>query len=443
MAKAWITDLWLKPDSPKSVVRLLNASKDAAKAGTKIPDEYKKAKYGRGKRWAVQWREQVDGVPTLRAKNFERKTDAEAYATAISDDQLSGRYINVDDLNRTFEDASREWRASQHNARTSSTNQYDDLLRTYVLPQWGSMTLQSINETNINEWVAALREATAPYSFHTKKKPTKPTPKYLNQIVNVCFGGVIRYSLKRGWLRSDPMVDIHVSRNDNDPEREERRKVFLSSAEVEELAQAALRLPKHRKDTVSAAMIRFMAYIGTRPGETYALRVGDIDLDHLRVNVVRSLTKDGGRNWTIGPTKTGKPRRVAIPRFMVDVLRPLVDGRDAESYLFSTRRGSGFIRPENWRNRVFNKAVLAAGMEGIEGLRPHSLRHTFASLSIAAGCDVRTLADALGHSDVSRTLNEYAGLWPDRLDEVASALENRRASALMLSDVVPTTNHAK
>lgn len=305
------------------------------------------------------------------------------------------------------------------------------------------MTLQSINETNINEWVAALREATAPYSFHTKKKPTKPTPKYLNQIVNVCFGGVIRYSLKRGWLRSDPMVNIHVSRNDNDPEREERRKVFLSYAEVEELAQAALRLPKHRKDTVSAAMIRFMAYIGTRPGETYALRVGDIDLDHLRVNVVRSLTKDGGRNWTIGPTKTGKPRRVAIPRFMVDVLRPLVDGRDAESYLFSTRRGSGFIRPENWRNRVFNKAVLAAGMEGIEGLRPHSLRHTFASLSIAAGCDVRTLADALGHSDVSRTLNEYAGLWPDRLDEVASALENRRASALMLSDVVPTTNHAK
>ena len=79
-------------------MRLLNASKDAAKAGTKIPDEYKKAKYGRGKRWAVQWREQVDGVPTLRAKNFERKTDAEAYATAISDDQLSGRYINVDDL---------------------------------------------------------------------------------------------------------------------------------------------------------------------------------------------------------------------------------------------------------------------------------------------------------------------------------------------------------
>ena len=422
MSKAWIKDTWLSKDAPASARRLLNASAGhPERVANRIPDDCRLARYGLGKRWVVCWYETADGRQRERNRSFEKKLDAEKFVTAISDDQYSGRYINESDRNRLFRAAAEEWRAAQHSARASSGKQYDDVLRCYVLPKWGNVPLSRINESDVNEWIVDLRQAKAPYSFRTKKKPTEPAPKYLNQIVNVVFGGVLRYSLRRNWITADPMANIHVSRDDADPEREARRKVFLTYEQVERLADAAGQF-----DRRDAAMIRFMAYVGTRPGETYALRIGDLDFTRQRVTVSRSLTRDSAGNWTIGPTKTGLVRRVALPGFMADVLKPLCDGRDSSAYVFAAR-GGVFLRPENWRGRLFNRAVKLAELDGIDGLRPHSLRHTFASLAIAAGCDVRTLASALGHSDVTMTLNKYAGLWPDRLDEVATAMADARS----------------
>lgn len=66
--------------------------------------------------------------------------------------------------------------------------------------------------------------------------------------------------------------------------------------------------------------------------------------------------------------------------------------------------------------------MRAAGLDRVEGLTVHSLRHTYASMAIAGGADVKTLQKAMGHSSASITLDVYADLWPDRLDDVADAI---------------------
>jgi integrase len=73
--------------------------------------------------------------------------------------------------------------------------------------------------------------------------------------------------------------------------------------------------------------------------------------------------------------------------------------------------------------------VAGSGLD-VPGLVIHSLRHTYASLSIAAGATVKTLQSAMGHKDATETLNIYADLWPEQLDEVSDALDNQRAKAL-------------
>lgn len=359
-------------------------------------------------------------------------------ASALSDDLLSGRYINSEEQSRTFAEAAREWRTSQHDAKDSSVKQYDDLLRTYVLPRWGNVRLYKIDESSINQWIVDLREGQAPFAFRGKKhRPKKsPTNKYLNQIVNVTFGGVMRYSTRREWIRRNPLDNIHLSRHD--PERESAQKVFLTEEEVERLADAACHLPSQgtyntdRRDVVSAAIIRFSAYTGARPGETFALRVGDIDVEHKRATISKTMPQDKHGNWKKeeGPTKTGKIRKVPLPGFLIAELLPLMKGHDPDDYLFRAGRGGGRMDPRNWRNRVFNKAKQAAGMDDMEGLRPYSLRHTYASLAIKEGCDVKNLSEAMGHSAVSMTLNNYVGLWPDRLDEVARNLDAAREKAV-------------
>jgi integrase len=58
------------------------------------------------------------------------------------------------------------------------------------------------------------------------------------------------------------------------------------------------------------------------------------------------------------------------------------------------------------------------------------LRHTAASLAIAAGADVKVVQLMLGHKSAAMTLDIYGHLWPDRLDEVADALDIGRVAAL-------------
>lgn len=443
MAKAWICDRWLKdavkvnPGGSKTrippsaaVKRSLANAKDPLRA--KVPEGHRSSFYGRGRRWRVKWFEtDSKGVKHEKSECFSKYEEAERKVSEICDDQLSGRYVNTENAERLFSEAAEAWRLSKHDLSKSSTGSYERYMRMYVLPKWGGVRLMKISENDVNQWIVELKEGTAPYEFkeHGHKRPAKLRPKYLSLIVNTTFGAVMRYALRRGWIRTNPLENIRLSRRD--PEREERRKVFLTYEEVEALAEAVEMLPhlgkymKQRNDVTSAAVVRFMAYVGTRPGETFALRVGDVDPDSMRATISKTLTKDGDK-YVEGPTKTRQVRHVAIPGFMMEELRPLMEGHGVDEYLFRARRGGGRINPDDWRNKVFYPGVIAAGLDDLEGLRPHSLRHTFASLSIAAGCDVRTLAAALGHTDVSMTLNEYAGLWPDRLDEVASALSRER-----------------
>ena len=105
-------------------------------------------------------------------------------------------------------------------------------------------------------------------------------------------------------------------------------------------------------------------------------------------------------------------------------LRPLASRDDKEALVFTAPRG-GALHYNNWRSRVFNKAVKAAGLDHL-GLTPHKLRHTAASLAIAAGADVKVVQTMLGHKSAVMTLDLYGHLWPDRPDEVADRLEEGR-----------------
>jgi integrase len=64
----------------------------------------------------------------------------------------------------------------------------------------------------------------------------------------------------------------------------------------------------------------------------------------------------------------------------------------------------GFIDKDNWRSRVFNKAVEKAE---IRQIRIHDLRHTYATLRITKGDNIADVSKQLGHHSVKFTLDEY------------------------------------
>ncbi len=111
--------------------------------------------------------------------------------------------------------------------------------------------------------------------------------------------------------------------------------------------------------------------------------------------------------------------------FLAELLGAHVNGLGPDDLVFTTPQGD-VLRASNFRRDVFTPA---AHQVGLDGLVPHALRHTAASLAIAAGADVKVVQQMLGHTSATMTLDLYGHLFDDRLDEIASALDSAAPTA--------------
>jgi integrase len=163
-----------------------------------------------------------------------------------------------------------------------------------------------------------------------------------------------------------------------------------------------------------------LGYCGLRFGEAAALRrkhVGDREL-----TIRASATHVTGQGIVESSTKTRRARQVPVPGPVWDRLKNELPD-DPNALVFPRRRG-GLLPIEEYR-RAFDKACVEVG---IEGLVPHGLRHTTASLAISAGANVKVVQRMLGHATAAMTLDLYGHLLDDDLSAVAKALSKAIAS---------------
>ena len=420
MSRAWVADRWLKKDAPSSAKRSLNAVKDPANAN--IPEQWRQAGYGRGNRWRVDWYaiSPETGHNVRHNRTFSSKGDAESYAAALEDDIRSGRYVDPSTRAKTFQTVATEWLQSKNAVKAVTRDRLQRELRVYCNPKWGAQPIGSITESAINAWVRELLEGKAPANLKSRKKAQPLSPGSIRHIVGVTFGSVIRYAAKpaRRWVSVNPLDDVKLPKAKNIAKRG-----YLNDVEVELLAETAEQVGSWQDGLI----VRTLAYTGLRINELFALKVEDVDIAERRLHVVRTWTRKGGRQIE-GSPKSGITRRVPIPAFLIPLLERQMKGHAPDAWLFRNSEG-GHIADPNWRDRVWKQAVAGSGLD-VPGLVIHSLRHTYASLSIQAGCSVKTLQSAMGHKDATETLNIYADLWPESLDAVASALDSARSEAL-------------
>src|SRR5262249_34279233 len=189
-----------------------------------------------------------------------------------------------------------------------------------------------------------------------------------------------------------------------------------STAPPESVAKR--RIERQRRPCDYGLVTLFLAYTGARFGEMAALRVRRLDLLARRVEIAEAVTSVNGR-LTWGTPKTHATRRIGIPAFLADTLGEHVNGLGPNDLVFTTAQGE-VLRASNFRRDVFTPA---ARQLGLDGLVPHALRHTAASLAIATGADVKVVQQMLGHKSATMTLDLYGHLFDDRLDDVAGALD--------------------
>ena len=155
------------------------------------------------------------------------------------------------------------------------------------------------------------------------------------------------------------------------------------------------------------------------------------------ITVVEQVQYIGGRMLASVPKSSAGRRQVALPGLVVSALEEhLARYSEAASdgLVFPAPEG-GYLRLENFRKRVWSPAITAAG---VAPLRVHDLRHTCASLAIAAGADVKDLQRMMGHASAALTLDRYGHLMPGQARSVADRLDEMARQACPLPDAPVT-----
>ena len=192
-------------------------------------------------------------------------------------------------------------------------------------------------------------------------------------------------------------------------------------------------------ETVIAATIALKT--GLRIGEVCGLQWRDVDFNKLRLHVRNAIGYGGSasKGHYLKDPKSHKPRALALSPALAKRLKARLEKQEAEFFeaglavtgeTFITAnpvcacKGEGHFNP-NTMGKQWSALAHVFGIKGSEGRIPtfHDLRHTYATLAIANGVDVRTVAEALGHKDVTVTLNTYTAVDEDAQRRCADLMD--------------------
>ncbi|MGE5674566.1 MAG: tyrosine-type recombinase/integrase [Mycobacterium leprae] len=208
-----------------------------------------------------------------------------------------------------------------------------------------------------------------------------------------------RFCVEQEYLEHDPTAKIRS------PKADQALPVYFHENEL----QLLLSMPERKKWgnwLRDKAILHLLAFTGVRRSELIALRWEDVWFDQ---KVIRVMGK--GR----------QERCVPMNNVLAEVLwaylqsqLPVAPGRAA----FLSRTGRPMAASSLYD--LFKKYVRAAGLD-YQRFSPHKVRHTFATMLLARGVDLRTIQELLGHNDVSST-QIYTHTSPVRAREAVTGL---------------------
>jgi integrase len=334
--------------------------------------------------YVVRWREGGRGAPA-RQQTFKgptAKKDAEFFDASIRRARQLGQLANeLIGSEQTVADFLEEWWAkhAQPILAPGTLASYAPTLDKWVVPYLGRLKLRDLSREAIDTYRATLLAAGA----------GAPT-------VNRCLGilqGIFQRAVEWRRISANPVAGVARVRHVRD------EAIRARDPETVE----AIRRRLHMQD---AALVSVLAYEGLRPAEAFALQWRDVLEDtgrpRTRLIVERALSDHS-------PSST-KSQRSRQPELFKPVAKDLVElalalGRPNSRALVFPDADGGYLRRQNWRQRVWVPALAAAA---IPYFRPYDLRHTCATLLIYEGRTVNEVAQHLGHADPGFTARTYA-----------------------------------
>ncbi len=238
------------------------------------------------------------------------------------------------------------------------------------------------------------RQNVSEYIHHQKKQGLQVTSICRSLAAVKMFH---RFLVRENFCHEDPTALVDT------PKIWQRVPDVLSQPEI--LAMIKVSQGDAWQQVRDHAMIEMFYASGMRVSELVNLKVEHVNLD---VGYIRCIGK--GSKERLVPI--GRQAREAVMRYLNEV-RPRLKGEGGSPHLFLSRLGKRLSRQSIWK--IVKHCALKAGVT--KTIKPHTLRHSFATHMLEHGADLRAVQEMLGHADIATT-QIYTHVDRDRLRTV-------------------------
>jgi integrase len=295
---------------------------------------------------------------------------------------------------------------SAMNHKESTRDSYQSVLDAHLIPAFGEKPLDAITKKDVKEFIhLKMSESLATNTVKNMKR-------YLSKILAEAVDDEIielNPASMTGKLIKKKTEDEHIN-----PLTWEEKATFEDSAQEH----------YQRYYPLFLTMLR----TGMRVGEAIGLQPGDLDFNGRFIEIRRAFAKKH-----LTSPKNGKTRRVDMSRGLAGTLQRHLTERKKEAlrkgwgetpeWLFCNEKG-GPVDIDNLRKRVFYKCLEKAGLRHIT---LHDLRHTYATLRIMKGDNIKDVSEQLGHSSIKITLDTYTHWIPGTKKSEVDELDSKTA----------------
>lgn len=311
------------------------------------------------------------------------------------EDQLRRGIYLPDKKIPTFKQVAKDWiEFKKPNLRHSTWSVYEGHTRNHF-DDFDPVKVNRITTAKVEKWITERHNEGM--NIGTIKK------------ILVTLGQIMTYAARHGYIDHNPVREAERPRGNG--EKEEGKIRVLTPVEINALLNSV-------EDKKYQTLFMLAIFSGARQGELLGLKWSDVDWENSQIHIQRTF--NNGRWYDVKTAASN--RRIDIGPFMMAKLKEwkLACPPNALGLVFPNSAGNP-INHNNLVNRHYQPALKDAGLPII---RFHDLRHTYASLLIEQGENIKYIQTQLGHSSPSVTLNIYAHLMQSINREAANRLEN-------------------
>lgn len=334
---------------------------------------------------------------TQYQKSFNSKKEAQAYEAQQKSEHNKGTWLDDRFARITFEQMTQRWLASNEAKRVTSRNRDIGILNRHLLPTLGSRQIRDIKRADlmvlVNQWNAI-----------------KLSPSTIRRHCAV-LSAIFNMAIADDILHKSPtkkLVTPRINPSHGRALTHSEASLFLSL------------IPDSHH-----ALVFTMLTTGIRWSEAAGLQVKHFNpMSSPATLTIEQGIHETGEGYVVEPPKSAASHRtIVLSAKHVQVLAQYLSetgrtGADSEEPFFVGPKGGRLVY-SNFRTRIWNPAVLAAGLKG---LTIKDMRKTAATNLLQSGADAKTVTAVMGHEDIRTTLNHYAKTTPESLLSAAQAL---------------------